>query len=178
MMSEICATSRQRSDARRGVLAEAGCRQQDVRILPGELRPRAPRRPRRVGAANCGASACSDPGNAGHLRAAAPPRLAALCPATSTSMSPPIFCAAAIVLSVATFSAALSCSAMTSVLILRQMTFASLRSLATSSFASRHLPAALALRRLDHLERREPRRDVDAERFRLRRPRAASSSPS
>ena len=41
-----------------------------------------------------------------------------------------------------------------------------------------HLAAALALRRLDDLERRQPRRDVDAERLRLRRSPAASSSPS
>ena len=49
----------------------------------------------------------------------------------------------------------------------RQITLASLRSLSTSAFASAHLDAGLALRRLDHLQRLQARRHVHAERLGL-----------
>src|ERR1700676_1778754 len=101
--------------------------------------------------------------------AAASAAACALCPATSTWISPPIFCAAAIVFSVAALIDALSCSAITRFVI--------------SSVSSQHLGFGLhllnpplhlrhhhtgrALRRLDDFQRLQARRHINTEVFRL-----------
>jgi hypothetical protein len=94
-------------------------------------------------------------------------RLAAVVAGDSTWMSPPIFCAAVTALSVDLRTDLLSCSANTRMVMggAPQMTLASLRSFSTSVFASGTLLPALRFRRLDHLQRLQARRDVDAERI-------------
>src|SRR5580704_1681069 len=119
-------------------------------------------------AARCGASA-SNTLETPTIFAAASAADCALCPATSTWISPPIFCAAAIVFSVAALIDALSCSAITRFVI--------------SSVSSQHLGFGLqlldqrlhirhhhtggALRRLDDFQRLQARRHINTEVFRL-----------
>src|SRR5258708_32858415 len=173
-MSEICA--RWRSAAIRGATSlpklvggSRTCVYEDARLMTSAATSSA------VGAAKCGASACNALSTLETFEAAcaAPPLL---WPATRTWISPPIFCAAAIVFSVALLSAALSCSAMTRMVMSDLVPLGPLSSRDHLRFVAqlRHqllrvgdLSATLALRRLDDFQRSEPRRHVDAERVRL-----------
>src|SRR5580698_6197514 len=121
-------------------------------------------------ASSCGASASSTLATPATF-AAASAAACALWPAISTCTSPPIFAAAATVFSVAAFSDALSCSAITRIVI--------------SSVSSQHLGFGLelldqrlhigdlhasgALGRLDNLQRLQARGHVNTEVFRLER---------
>src|SRR5216683_87592 len=174
MMSEICATSS--SAAMRGaaflpklVAGSRTCVYADARLVASAAMSSA------VGAAKCGASACNALATPATFEAAcaAPPLL---WPATRTWISPPIFWAAAIVFSVALLSAALSCSAMTRMVMSDLVPLGPLSSRDHLRFVAqlRHqllrvgdLSATLALRRLDDFQRSEPRRHVDAERVGL-----------
>src|ERR1700761_3388150 len=119
-------------------------------------------------ASSCGASASSTLLTPA-IFAAASAAACALCPATSTWISPPIFCAAAIVFSVAALIDALSCSAITRFVIssvsLQHLGFG--LQLLDQRLHVRHLHTGGALGRLDNLQRLQARRDVDTEVFRL-----------
>src|SRR6185295_3679475 len=127
-----------------------------------------------------GASACSTfftPAICDAPLAASP----APCPATSTWMSPPSFCAAATALSVAFLIVLLSCSAITSMDMIflkvsgrihrphRSFSYdlGFVAELVHQRLRVRDFHAGLALGRLDDLEGRQPGRNIDAERIGL-----------
>src|SRR3984957_14369204 len=119
-------------------------------------------------ASSCGASASSTLATPATF-AAASAAACALWPAISTCTSPPIFAAAATVLSVAAFSDALSCSAITRIVIssvsLQHLGFG--LQLLDQRLHIRHLHTGGALRRLDNLQRLQARRHINAQVFRL-----------
>src|SRR5450631_4841725 len=99
--------------------------------------------------ASCGASACSTLATPA-ICVAALAAPCALCPATSTCMSPPIFCAAAMVLNVAPLGVALSCSAMTRVVMMCSNHFGFVAQLGDQFLHVGNFAAAFAFGRLDH----------------------------
>src|SRR5580698_11455488 len=121
-------------------------------------------------ASSCGASASSTLATPATF-AAASAAACALWPAISTCTSPPIFAAAATVLSVAAFSDALSCSAITRIVIssvsLQHLGFG--LQLLDQRLHISDLHASGALRRLDNLQRLQARLDINAKVFRLER---------
>src|SRR3954469_995401 len=116
--------------------------------------------------ASAGASACNTfftPGICDAALAASP----ASCPATRICTSPPSFCAAATAFKVLLRIDLLSCSATTRTAISDHLGFVA--QLVDQRLRVGHLGAGLALRRLDHFQRLQARRHVDAERVRLQR---------
>src|SRR5580693_4627532 len=163
MMSEICATSS--SAAMRGATSLPNPVAGSSRWVYAGARPTTSvARFSAVGLAYWGASACS--------ALVTPPTCAAACatgpalwPATRTSIGPPILRAAAMVLRVALLSALPSCSAMTRIMrpaLRNDLRFVA--QLGDQLLGVGDPTAALAFRRLDHLEGRQARCDVGAER--------------
>src|SRR6202012_3172520 len=121
-------------------------------------------------ASSCGASASSTLLTPA-IFAAASAAACALCPATSTWISPPLFCAAEIVFRIAALSGSLSFSAITRFVISsvssQHLGFG--LQLLDQRLHVRHLHTGGALRRLDDLQRLQARCHIDAEVFRLDR---------
>src|SRR5580692_1714619 len=117
-------------------------------------------------ASSCGASANSTFATPATF-AAASAAACALWPAISTCTSPPIFAAAATVLSVAAFSDALSCSAITRIVIssvsLQHLGFG--LQLLDQRLHLSDLHTGAALGRLDNLQRLQARSHIDTQIF-------------